>query len=100
MNMLTFLDLQIGFPYFSLGAFCMDLSQLEKETLSDLGFQCCTHGRMQCLHPDCNRNMCRSFFRIALRVLLIKRPGETWNQEFWYGFLMQLQMRHDLSCCS
>ena len=25
-----FFDLQIGFPYFSLGAFCMDLSQLEK----------------------------------------------------------------------
>ena len=35
MNMLTFCDLQIGFPYFSLGAFCMDLSQLEKETFSD-----------------------------------------------------------------
>ena len=82
-----FFDLPIGFPYFSLGAFRMELSRLEQETLSDLGYQN--------LNLDCNRNMCRSFFRIALRVLLIKRPGKTWNQDFWYGFLMQVQMRHD-----
>jgi len=39
INMLTFFDLPIGFPDVPCGAFRMELSQLEKETLSDLGYQ-------------------------------------------------------------
>ena len=34
-----FFDLPIGFPDVPCGAFRMELSQLEKETLSDLGYQ-------------------------------------------------------------
>ena len=39
INMFLVFDLPIDFPYFSVGAFCMDLSPLEKETLSDLRYQ-------------------------------------------------------------
>jgi hypothetical protein len=38
INMLTFFGSPIGFPYFSLGAFRMELSRLGQETLSDLGY--------------------------------------------------------------
>ena len=66
INMLTFFGSPIGFPYFSLGAFCMDLSQLEKETLSDLRYQWTNAMPTSRLQTE----ICAySSFRIARKIL-------------------------------